>query len=147
GQSRTACSASLSEPPLSNDRTATELGKLFAGMSGAQGGVAIRSDGSNINPAALELLNLKLPDGSFLIPTLQTIDPTQPLEQQEFSVFTDPCHFHEDQVSTNADYLISSNSKLMGRFFFADDNQNVTFPGNGLNAAGNVRGFSSPSDI
>jgi hypothetical protein len=32
------------------------------------------------------------------------------------------------------------------RFFIAPDNQNVTFPGNGLNPIGNVPGFLSPSN-
>jgi hypothetical protein len=62
GQSRTACAASLSEPPLTDDRTPTALGKMFGGMSGAQGGISIEPDGSNINPVALTLLNFKLPD-------------------------------------------------------------------------------------
>jgi Carboxypeptidase regulatory-like domain len=69
GQSRIACTSSLSSPPLTNDRSQIELGRLFGGMSGTMGGVAIAADGSNINPAALALLNFKLPDGSFLIPT------------------------------------------------------------------------------
>ena len=146
GQSRTACTASLSEPPLTNDRTPAALGKIFGGMTGAQGGTAIKPDGSNINPVALALLNFKLPDGTFLIPTPQTVDPTKPLAQQGFSVFTDPCHFNENQFSTNVDYLNRPNSKISVRFFLADDDETVTFPGNGLNPAGNIPGFSSPSD-
>ena len=146
GQSRTACTASLSEPPLTNDRTPAELGKMFGGMSGAQGGTAIKPDGSNINPVALTLLNFKLPDGTFLIPTPQTVDPSKPFVQQGFSVFTDPCHFSEDQFSTNIDYLARPNSKIAARFFLANDDETVTFPGNGLNPAGNIPGFPSPSD-
>lgn len=146
GQSRIACTASLTEPPLTNDRTATSLGILFAGMTGAQGGTAIKPDGSNINPAALALLNLKLPDGSFLIPTPQTVDPRKPLVQQGFSVLTDPCHFSENQFSANLDYIASPASKIAVRFFSADEDENVTFPGNGLNPAGNIPGFPSPSD-
>jgi hypothetical protein len=146
GQSRTACTASLSEPPLTNDRTSTALGKMFGGMAGAEGGTAIMFDGSNINPAALALLNLKLPDGSFLIPTPQTVDSAKPLSQQGFSVFTDPCHFSEDQYLTNVDYLTSPTSKIDARLFVADDAQAVTFPGNGLNPSGNIRGFPSTSD-
>ncbi len=146
GQSRTACTASLSEPPLTNDRTPAELGKLFAGMTGQQGGTAIKLDGSNINPVALNLLNFKLPDGAFLIPTPQTIDPQKPFAQQGFSVFTDPCHFSEDQFSTNVDYIARPNNKIAARFFAADDGEIVTFPGNGLNPAGNIPGFPSPSD-
>ena len=74
GQSRLACSAALTEPALTDDRSPAALGSLFAGQTGALGGVAIAADGSNINPVALNLLNFKLPDGSFLIPTPQTTD-------------------------------------------------------------------------
>jgi hypothetical protein len=107
------------QPPLTNDRTPAELGKLFAGMTGQQGGTAIKLDGSNINPVALNLLNFKLPDGAFLIPTPQTIDPQKPFAQQGFSVFTDPCHFSEDQFSTNVDYIARPNNKIAARFFAA----------------------------
>jgi Carboxypeptidase regulatory-like domain/TonB dependent receptor len=146
GQSRTACTASLSVPPLTHDRTPTGLGKIFGGMAGARGGKAIESDGSNINPVALALLNRKLSDGTFLIPTPQAVDPTRPFAQQGFSVFTEPCHFSENQFSINADYLAWQNSKIVARFFLADDDQTVTFPGNGLNPAGNIPGFPSPTD-
>ena len=146
GQSRIACTASLSQPPLTNDRSPEALGRLFNGMAGALGGVAIKSDGSNINPVALALLDLKLPDGSFLIPTPQTVDTTKPFAQEGFSVFAEPCHFSENQFSTNMDYLVRSNSKIAARFFFADDDGTITFPGNGLNPAGNIPGFPSPSD-
>jgi hypothetical protein len=110
------------------------------------GGVAVNADGSNINPAAVALLNFKLPDGSFLLPTPQTVDPTKPFAQQGFSVFTQPCHFSENQVLTNADYLLHPSSKISARFFLADDDETVTFPGNGLNSSGNIPGFPSPSD-
>ena len=146
GQSRTACTASLSEPPLTNDRTPSELGKIFGGMTGAQGGTAIKPDGSNINPVALALLNFKLPGGTFLIPTPQTVDPTKPLAQQGFSVLSDPCRFDENQFSTNVDYLNRPNSRIAVRFFLADDDETVTIPGNGVNPAGNIPGFPSPSD-
>jgi len=146
GQSRTACTASLSEPALTNDRSPASLGSMFAGLAGAQGGTPIKPDGSNLNPLALELLNLKLPDGSFLIPTPQTVDPQKPLAQRGFSVFTNPCQFAEDQFATNVDYILAPNSKIAARFFFADDNETVTFPGNGVNPSGNIRGFLSPSD-
>jgi hypothetical protein len=146
GQSRIACTASLSEPPLTNDRTPAALGRMFGGMNGAHGGTSIQSDGSNINPVALALLNFKLSDGSFLIPAPQTVDSTKPLVQQGFSVFTEPCHFSDDQFSANVDYLAGPKSKLAAHFFLANDDGTVTFPGNGLNPAGNIPGFPSPSD-
>jgi hypothetical protein len=146
GQARIACTASLNEPPLTNDRSAAALGKLFGGMKGALGSVAINSDGSNINPVALVLLNFKLPDGSFLIPTPQKVDPSKPFASSGFSAFTEPCDFAEDQGLGNLDYVISPKNQLAARFFAADSNQLVTFPGGGLNPVGNIRGFDSPGD-
>jgi hypothetical protein len=145
GQSRVACTSSLSSPPLTNDRSQEELGQLFRGMSGALGGIAIKSDGSNINPSALALLSFKLTDGSFLIPTPQTIDSSKPFASEGFSVFTNPCDFDEDQFLTNADYLVSQKSRIAARVFFANDYKTVTFPGNFFNPVPNIPGFSSPS--
>ena len=144
GQARIACSATLRTPPLTDDRSPAALGKLFGGMTGALGGVSVLPDGSNINPVALTLLSFKLPDGAYLIPTPQTVDPALPFASQGFSALSEPCHFSENQFLTNIDYVVSGKSKISGRFFFADDNQDVAFPGNGLNAAGNIAGFPSP---
>jgi carboxypeptidase family protein len=146
GQSRIACTASLNEPPLTNDRSPTALAQMFAGMSGKNGGVAINPDGSNINPVALALLNFKLPDGTFLVPTPQTIDPSKPLASQGFSVFSQPCDFAEDQGLANVDYGVSPSQRLAARFFVADSRQNVTFPSGGLNPLSNTRGFNAPID-
>ena len=133
GQARIACTATLYEPPLTNDRSATTLGKQFGGLRGALGGVAINSAGSNINPVALALLNFKLPDGSFLIPAPQTVDPSKPFTSSGFSAFTKPCDFREDQGLGNLNYLISEKSQLTARFFVAESDQLVTFPGGALN--------------
>ena len=144
GQSRIACTATLNEPAIGNDRSPQALGQLFGGMSGRMGGVAVNTDGSNINPVALALLNFKLPDGSFLIPTPQEVNPMKPFASRGFSVLTQPCYFGEDQGLGNADYLASEKSRLMTRFFVAHSNQNVTFPGGAFNPVGNIRGFNSP---
>lgn len=146
GQTRIACSASLSEPPLTSDRSAAAIGKLFGGMKGALGGVAINSDGSNLNPVALALLNFKLPDGSYLIPNPQTIDPSKPLATQGFSVFSEPCHFNENQGMFNVDYATSQNNQIAERFFLSGSDQTVTFPSNGFNPIGNISGFTSPGN-
>jgi hypothetical protein len=144
GQARIACTATLYEPPLTNDRSATTLGKQFGGLRGALGGVAINSAGSNINPVALALLNFKMPDGTFLIPIPQTVDPSKPFTSSGFSAFTKPCDFREDQGLGNLNYLISEKSQLTARFFVAESDQLVTFPGGALNPAGNTQGFDSP---
>jgi hypothetical protein len=145
GQARIACTASLSTPPFTNDRTPAALGRLFGGMSGALGGITVNTNGSNINPVALALLNFKLPNGDLLIPTPQSIDLSRPFASRGFSVFTEPCSFDEDQFMTNLDYPSSSKSRIAAHFFFANDNRNVTFPGNFFNEVPNIPGFSSPS--
>ena len=48
GQTRIACSASLSEPPLTNNRSAAALGKLFGGMKGALGGAQLGQTGRTL---------------------------------------------------------------------------------------------------
>jgi Carboxypeptidase regulatory-like domain/TonB dependent receptor len=146
GQVRMACSARVVEPPIGNDRSPAALGKLFGGMKGTLGGIAVDSSGSNINPAALALLNFKLPSGSFLIPTPQMIDPSMPFPSQGLSAFSEPCQFDEDQLLFNLDYSASQKSHLSSRFFFSNGSQQVTFPGNGLNFSGNTPGFASPGD-
>jgi hypothetical protein len=145
GQSRIACGASLTEPPLTNVRTPAALGALFGGQTGALGGVAVAPDGSNINPVALNLLNFKLTNGSFLIPTPQSTNESRPFATQGFSVFSDPCRFEEDQALLNLDSNPSSKNSFAGRFFFANDTQSVTFPGGPSNDQ-NVPGFLNPGN-
>jgi hypothetical protein len=146
GQARTGCSVSLATPPITNDRSPAALGQLFAGMRGASGGVAIAPDGSNINPVPLALLNFKLPSGSYLIPTPQTVNSARPFASQGFSTFSEPCHYDEHQFLINADYIVSSKNRLSLRSLWTDGSQLVTFPGNGLNQAGNLSGFPSNVD-
>lgn len=145
GQARIACFVSLNEPAITDDRSQQALGQLFGGMKGALGGVAIASDGSNVNPVALALLNFKLPDGSFLIPSPQTVDPSKPFVSSGFSAISQPCTFNENQGMGNVDYVSSQKSRLEARFFISKPDQLITFPGTGLNPAGNTRGFASPA--
>lgn len=119
-------------PPLTDDRSAGTLGNKFCGQNGAFGGVKVACDGSNINPVALKLLNLKLPNGQNLIPTPQVIQPNG----LGFSVFSVPSRFTEDQVIGNVDYLLSPKNTLSGRWFYSRDPQVVSFtdsntPGSG----------------
>jgi hypothetical protein len=145
GQARTGCTVSLSTPPITNDRTAAAIGKLFGGMKGALGGVAILPDGSNINPVALKLLNFKLTNGSYLIPTPQTLESTNTFASQGFSTISEPCSYDADQLLINGDYIQSSRSSFTLRSLWTNSSQTVSFPGNGLNPTGNLSGF--PSDV
>jgi len=118
-------------------------------MTGQQGGTAIKLDGSNINPVALNLLNFKLPDGAFLIPTPQTLlTPKKPFAQQGFSVFTDPCHFSEDQFSTMLITIARGRTiKSRPRFFRPQMRvRSSHFPAMALIQRATFLVFPSPSD-
>lgn len=133
------CSATITEPALTNDRSALAMATLFNGQRGALqdalGGVGPAIDvnspqtGYNINPVALALLQLKLPNGQYAIPTPQTVDTTNPnFDAQGTSAYSVPCPYTEDQFMTNADYQMSDKSKLSARFFFANSNLVYTLP-------------------
>src|SRR6266446_8862887 len=127
GKARGICNSNISSPPLTDDRSAAGLGALFAGRAGQNGGVAIKADGSNINPIALRLLNTKNPDGTYLYPTPQLIDPSQPFARQGFSTFSVPCTFEENQYMANVDYLQTDKSKIAVRYFRAMTESKVSF--------------------
>ena len=110
-------------PAITDDRSAAALGAKFGGQSGQQGGTAVAKDGSNINPVALSFLQFKLPNGSFLIPTPQTILPTG-VGQSSFSI---PAIFAENQYSINLDHTVSPKQQLAGRFFYSNDPLSAPF--------------------
>jgi Carboxypeptidase regulatory-like domain/TonB-dependent Receptor Plug Domain len=108
---------------LTNDRSAAALGAEFchAATFPAKTGVPnpasdqVACDGSNINPVSLQLLNAKLPDGTFVIPTPQIILASG----AGFSYFSIGAPFHEEQASFNLDYVLSPKNTFSGRFFYS----------------------------
>jgi hypothetical protein len=126
-------------PPLTSDRSAGALGTLFCGKSGTHGGTAVACDGSNINPVALALLNLKLPGGQFLIPNPQTIKPNG----QGLYVVSVPSRFTEDQYLANVDYRISQKHILSGRWFYSRDPELLGFTVQTLPGAGATSDFGN----
>jgi hypothetical protein len=110
-------------PPLTNDRSAAALGRLFGGQSGVNGGATSAPDGSNINPVALALLNFKLPNGHFAIPNPQTILASGVGE----STFSIPAKFQQDRFTVNVDHKVSEKNQLSGRFFYSREPTEVPF--------------------
>jgi Carboxypeptidase regulatory-like domain/TonB dependent receptor/TonB-dependent Receptor Plug Domain len=141
--------SNIFSPPFTDDRSRAALGRMFGGQTGA-GVVQVAPDGSNISPQALALLNLKLPNGQFAIPTPQTVDPSQLFSRQGFSAFSVPATFDEDQFIVNLDYLHTARSKFAGRFFLANSNQVLSLPVGqftaGAAAAPTAPGFPLLSD-
>jgi hypothetical protein len=106
-------------PPLTNDRSAAGLGKIWAGQYGYLGAWAgvINANGSNIAPQALALFNVKLPNGQYMIPNPQTIDTSKPLEIQGTASLSKPGSYNENQWMANADYVRSDRDKITLRYF------------------------------
>lgn len=142
-----SATSQIFSPPFTSDRSRAALGRLFAGQcgflhialtGGCTGAATVAADGSNISPQALALLNLKGPNGEFVIPNPQVVSPTVPFGG--FSSFSIPAKFDEDQFIANLDYQINAKSQLSGRFFFADSEQAQPIPPTNLGGPG-IPGF------
>jgi hypothetical protein len=83
----------------------------------------VAPDGSNINPAALALLNFKFPNGSFAIPNPQVILPNGIGE----STFSSPAKFREDQFTLNLDHAVNARNQIAARFFYSRDRGQTPF--------------------
>ena len=116
---------------LTDVRTASALGAEFCaanhpvGSPGATfahtqfGGAQVACDGSNINPVALNLLQAKVPNGTYVIPSPQTILNPGTSKAIGFSSFSVPGTFKEDQALLNIDWQISSKNSLALKYFYA----------------------------
>jgi hypothetical protein len=147
-----SATSSVFSPPFTDDRSRAALGRLFAGqcgfiplaLAGSCAGVAtVAADGSNISPQALALLNLKGPNGEFVIPNPQVVGPSFPFGG--FSSYSIPAKFDEDQFIANLDYQINSKSQLSGRFFYANSEQIQPLPPTNLGGP-SVPGFPLLND-
>jgi Carboxypeptidase regulatory-like domain len=110
---------------LTNNRTAAGIGAAFCPQNNPvaktatfAGGTQVACDGSNINPIAFNIMNAKLPNGQYLIPSPQTVLNSGTAQAVGFSFFTDPATFREEQAMANIDYLISNKEALGLRYFY-----------------------------
>ncbi|MBP1608269.1 MAG: carboxypeptidase regulatory-like protein, partial [Acidobacteria bacterium] len=117
-------------PPLPETRTAATVGGAFCpeahpGDKRYQtffGGVQVACDGSNVSPVALNVLNLKLPGGSYYV--LGSGAGT--FQVKPFSI---PAKYREDQILINVDYAISPKHTFAERLFYSNAPQLSNFSG------------------
>jgi hypothetical protein len=111
----------LIDPKLTDDRSQPTLLRTFR---------------LPIDPAALALLNTKLPNGQFLIPTPQA---------DGRYTGAGVSRFQEDQFNTNVDYLINARNALAVKAFFANAPSVLVLPS--FRGGGpNVPGFGSSQE-
>jgi len=75
-------------------------------------GIRIACDGSNINPVAIALLRVKLPDGSYYIPGSGTSATLQRL-------FSIPAKYSEDQYIANGDWIMNTRHSVQARYMYS----------------------------
>ncbi len=109
----------LVDPRLTNDRSAATLQATY---------------GFPINAVALNLLNAKLPNGSFLIPT-----PNGPNGTYTGST---PSVFNENQFNANLDYRYNENNTFAFKFYYSNAPQTLVLP-SFLGGGPNVPGFGN----
>jgi hypothetical protein len=108
----------------------------FRTPSGSQN---VACDGSNISPVALNILNIKLPNGQYYIPGSGVSGYKQ-------ATFTSPAIYNGDQGLVNFDYLISSKNTLAGRWFYTNDPQIAPLGGQ-LPGAPSLLGFDNVNSV
>jgi hypothetical protein len=91
---------------------AQRLGAATCAFPTRPGSIPVACDGSNINPVALALLRLKLPNGAFYIPG----SGTNGIATQLFSI---PAKYREDQFIANGDWIMSAKNSLQLRLMKA----------------------------
>ena len=82
----------------------------------------------NINPIAISILQLKLPNGSYFVPGSgdfsDCASPTAPCSHR----FENPASFKDHQGVGNVDYVINSKNTFSGHYVYEADPINANFP-------------------
>lgn len=115
----------LIAPGLTDDRSASTLITAFGVPS--------------VDPIALRLLNQKLPNGQFLIPTPQTADG--------LVTGTALSTYHEEQFNTNFDYRPASQNAWAAKFFFAHAPLFSALAGSNFGAPSSLPGFGTEINV
>ena len=141
-------------PLLTSDRSAATLGAQFcpaghlddagnpaSGYLTQAGGAQVACDGSNINPVALTILNAKLPNGQFAIPSPQVAVPNSGADASDQfpegqSTYTTPAYYREDQFTVDIDEVLNPKNTLSGRFFYSRAPTTLPFSPNAANVPG-----------
>jgi hypothetical protein len=125
----------------SGDRSNTanfesELGAIYGGQKGLLGGAAVASDGSNINPVAIALLQAKFPNGKYVLPSFPAQDFNHTGRTDiSYAFFTTLPTYQEKQYMGNVDYKISPRQTLTEKYF--DSHSQFLAPN------GNIPGFTT----
>src|SRR5580693_2081534 len=92
---------------------------------------------SQISPVAASMLNAKLPNGQYFIPSAQITDPNTALSLGYDAVVQGPnAHANVDQGIANVDYVVSDKDRLGVKYYIQDNPTSSPF-----GAVGSLLGF------
>jgi hypothetical protein len=116
-----------------------DLGAIYCHiptMFATYGEQQVACNGSNINPVALAILNLKGPNGQYYLPT-NTGAPGTLVD------VSSPATYTQHQLVSNLDYIINSKNTFSARYFYSQDPQTQPLPAGlfGGNLAGTPETF------
>jgi hypothetical protein len=140
GTSRTAVPTGLAD-----DRSPAALAAVSAANwdPAATNGLAVNptvgTAPGDINPVSFALLNYKLPNGEYLIPSANpNFTPTINFPENVF--LTQPAYFISDQAVTNLDYMATLKDTLSLKYYYQHDPTTAPF------AFSSVKGFTQHLD-
>ena len=108
-------------PGLTNDRSATALAGLVNGNFPASLSVnpVVGTASGDISPVAFGLLNYKLSNGQYLIPSAGTFTPTINFPENTFTTGT--AYFLADQAISNLDWIVNPKDTLALKYYYQHD--------------------------
>jgi hypothetical protein len=120
-------------------RTAAALGAYYAGQKGIAAGstLTVASNGSNISPVALAYLNYQLPNGTYIIPSPQTMATANNYTMSINSTFK------EDGWILNLDHNFGSKNIFSVKGLLMNDPQFNPFPNANIPGFGQTQDFKS----
>ena len=135
GTSRTAVPAGLTD-----DRSAAALAAVSqANWSNVPVSATVGTAPGDINPVSFALLNYKLPNGRYMIPSANpNFTPTINFPENVF--ITQPAYFISDHAVTNLDYMATPKDTLSLKYYYQHDPTTAPF------AFSSVQGFTQRLD-
>ena len=124
---------------LTDQRDAQTLANVANANFGTNIIGTVGSGGGAVDPVAFAMLNYKLPNGQFLIPSANP-NFTPSLNFPENVFLTQPAYFISDQAVSNLDLLASAKDTLSLKYYYQHDPTTAPF------AYSSVQGFSQRLD-
>src|SRR5262249_50683084 len=97
----------------------TTRGGSLEGNIPAGGSVPIACDGSNINPVAINILRVKLSDGSYYIPSTGLTPVAGGDNGIRQVLFSEPGKYQENQFIANGDWIVDQKNTIQVRLMKA----------------------------